>query len=678
MSQYINEAFKQFRLLESEDLDLSPTGLDTLDTYMNQAMSDEDIDIIDLEAEAEEDLKKSYIGKVICDCNVCHSNIFYNKEDIVIDEDGVVNPEDECPYCMSLDGYTIVGEIKPYEEGVIEEEPEDDIDLDVNLEGNEEAEEPLEVESEEDDDEKEDDDLDESLTEAFSEGQRVYIKPNKRFGKIKSHIKNDLYEVETYDGEDKNLPDRVDTYYASDLELNESLPLSGVAKLKGKSTLRRRDEHDGCKCILGRNNTELSGDEDLHESIDDTYNDVMTPEEARKYWDSEKDSDPVLAEFDNFQDWYDESVKNGYIKESITEETDITTVKVDALSNGPEDEEEFKSWLANHYPNLSCEFTDDIYDNLILTGPKQDIKKYLLNDYSYEVEGEDWVVTQYPQLKESITESTEKFEIAPAGQGKWKVLKNSVDGGRVSEDSRIVIDADTKEEAREILLANGFKAEELLESIENVSIDTEDETMTMTTKEDGGVVIETSPKEEFEETFEEEEPTELENGDEMIAPLGPETEDELGITDEPEEDMDFDFGEETPEEDVDIEEFDEETFDGLGESYLRRCYENVNSFKTTNVICNENLLTVEGNIGFKSGNVKRTSFIFEAKESNNGKYVFEGYNNEINIGKKAFRLNCSIDNKKIIPESLKYNYRSKNDLNESVKLHGTVKAPKRG
>ena len=595
MSQYINEAFKQFRLLESEEFDLSPTGLDTLDTFMNQAMTDEDIDIIDLEAEAEEDLKKSYIGKVICDCNVCHSNIFYNKEDIEIDENGVVNPEDECPYCMSLDGYTIVGEIKPYEEGVAEEEHEDDVDLDVDLEDDEEAEEPIELETEEG--EEEDDDLDESLTEGFSKGQDVYIKPNKRFGKIKSHIKNDLYEVETYDGEEKNLPDRVDTYYASDLELKESLPLSGVAKLKGKKTLRRRDEYDGCKCILGRNNTELSGDKDLHESIDDTYNDVMTPEEARKYWDNEKDNDPVLIEYDNFQDWYDESVKNGYIKESITE-------------------------------------------------------------------------------------STEKFEIAPAGQGKWKVLKNSVDGGRVSEDSRIVIDADTKEEAREILLANGFKAEELLESIENVSIDTEDETMTMTTKEDGGVVIETSPKEEFEETFGEEEPTELENGDEMIAPLDPETEDELGITDESEEDdMGFDFGEEnpeSPEEDVDIDEFDEETFDGLGESYLRRCYENVTSFKTTNVICNENLLTVEGNIGFKSGNVKKTSFIFEAKESNNGKYVFEGYNNEINIGKKAFRLNCSIDNKKIIPESLYYNYRSKNDLNESVKLHGTVKAPKRG
>ena len=244
MSQYINEAFKQFRLLESEEFDLSPTGLDTLDTFMNQAMTDEDIDIIDLEAEAEEDLKKSYIGKVICDCNVCHSNIFYNKEDIEIDEDGVVNPEDECPYCMSLDGYTIVGEIKPYEEGVTEEEHEDDVDLDVDLDDDEEAEEPIEIESEEDE-EEDDDDLDESLTEGFSKGQDVYIKPNKRFGKIKSHVKNDLYEVETYDGEDKNLPDRVDTYYASDLELQESLPLSGVAKLKGKKTLRRRDEYDG-------------------------------------------------------------------------------------------------------------------------------------------------------------------------------------------------------------------------------------------------------------------------------------------------------------------------------------------------------------------------------------------------------------------------------------------------
>ena len=40
------------------------------------------------------------------------------------------------------------------------------------------------------------------------------------------------------------------------------------------------------------------------------------------------------------------------------------------------------------------------------------------------------------------------------------------------------------------------KDEELTEGIEDVSVSTSDETMTMTTKEDGGVVIETSPNEE--------------------------------------------------------------------------------------------------------------------------------------------------------------------------------------
>ncbi len=88
MSQYINEAFKQFRLMEdAEEFPITPEGLDNLGSFMDQAMDDEPaVDVIDLEAESEEDLKKSYVGKIICDCNVCHSNIFFNKEDIVIDD----------------------------------------------------------------------------------------------------------------------------------------------------------------------------------------------------------------------------------------------------------------------------------------------------------------------------------------------------------------------------------------------------------------------------------------------------------------------------------------------------------------------------------------------------------------------------------------------------------------
>jgi hypothetical protein len=61
----------------------------------------------------------------------------------VINDEGIVNADDECPYCMSTDGYTIIGEIKewsPEVEDEIEDEPSDE----------ELADEPIEIEDEED------------------------------------------------------------------------------------------------------------------------------------------------------------------------------------------------------------------------------------------------------------------------------------------------------------------------------------------------------------------------------------------------------------------------------------------------------------------------------------------------------------------------------------------------
>lgn len=393
MSQYINEAFKKFRLLEDyEEFSVTPEGLDNLGSFIGQALDDESVDVIDLEAEAQEDLKKSYIGKVICDCNICHSNIFFNKEDIVIDENGVANIDDECPYCMSNDGYTIIGEIQAYDPGL-------DVEIDTEVSDDELADEPIEIEVEDKDD------------------------------------------VENAD--------------------------------------------------------EVSKDE----------------------------------------------------------------------------------------------------------------------------------------------------------------------------------------------------TEELHESIEDVTINTEDETMTMTTKEDGGVMVETTPRDddEFYDDFDMD--TESDDfdvtedavaGDEVIAPLSDETEEEIVNNSEEsepeveEETSEEETSEEEPEgEDVEVDEFDEETFDELGESYLRRCYENVKGYKTTQVRIDENLLKVDGIITFKSSAQKKTNFVFEAKEQKNKRFIFEGYNTQINKGKRAFKLNCSIQNKIVTPIALKYNYSGKNSLNESVKLTGVVKSKRK-
>lgn len=164
----------------------------------------------------------------------------------------------------------------------------------------------------------------------------------------------------------------------------------------------------------------------------------------------------------------------------------------------------------------------------------------------------------------------------------------------------------------------------------------------------------------------------VESDEEMIAPLEPEVEDEIEDNQEEEEAPEEAEGEE--EIDYDIDDFDEETFDDLGESYLRNVYENVNSFRTSKVTEKGNKWIVEGRITFNSGNTKPTKFIFEAFSANKkGKLNFIGENAQISRGKKSFKLSGVLDNKKFISESLNYNYRQKDATGKSVRVYGTVK-----
>ena len=130
---YLQEAFDKFNLLESEELDLDDAGMEELKSILDDKDEDEIelVDIIDPEAETEEELEDSYIGKVILDCCVCHSKIYRDAEEVSInDETGLANEGDECPFCYSVDGYEVIGEVAPYDdtEVKVEVEPKDDED----------------------------------------------------------------------------------------------------------------------------------------------------------------------------------------------------------------------------------------------------------------------------------------------------------------------------------------------------------------------------------------------------------------------------------------------------------------------------------------------------------------------------------------------------------------------
>ena len=193
------------------------------------------------------------------------------------------------------------------------------------------------------------------------------------------------------------------------------------------------------------------------------------------------------------------------------------------------------------------------------------------------------------------------------------------------------------------------KARKMKESIEDITIDTGDQEITVSAKD----------KEE------------IESEDEMIAPISDETKDEIETNSEETEEENGD------EVDVDMDEFSEEEFDDLGESYLKKVYENVDSYKTTSVSEKGNKIKVEGLIKFTSGKTKKTSFVFEAKTiDKSGHAKFLGENLQISRGHKSFKLSGTISNNKFIAESLNYNYRAKSGKS-SQRVYGTVRVNKK-
>lgn len=228
----------------------------------------------------------------------------------------------------------------------------------------------------------------------------------------------------------------------------------------------------------------------------------------------------------------------------------------------------------------------------------------------------------------------------------------------------------------------------ITESFEEVSIKTEDQEMSMTQDpETGKITVETQPVVEediedvedfagveIEDTVNEPVEAEEEEG-EMIVPLDDyddaeaEIEDEISAGEASEEES-----EEDDEMDIDIDEIDEESFDELGESYLKNVYDNVKSYKTSNVTYDGSKLVFEGVIEFNSGNKKSTQFAFTADTTDgNGKARFLGENLQLTRGKKSFAVKGTIQNSKFISESFRYNYTSKDGEGKSVRLYGTVR-----
>lgn len=698
--EYLSEAFRQLELLNEEDFNLSTTAdnSDLKDFLDNDDISVMSLDVIDPEAESEEDLEDSYTGKVILDCCVCHSKLYKDKEEVQIDEEqDLANTDEECPFCYSRDGFKIIGEVAPYgeteEETEIEEEPED-IEHEENKEDMDEG---FKTELIPNNGRKSF--YGKAVVDTLDDGSQVLYSYNTPI--IKKYPNGELKRL--YDGWSATTGAHIKAFCGLDKkgflnleyeQFNESLKTRKNRKLKesmdtyndivdslaeyASEYLEEEPDRDVYECItevinsnfiyydeqytvlryLGKNPLEYFTDTMWEEFYNDIASKVEVPEKDDETNESLKtDKNKRLKE----------SVKNGYRGSK-----DIEYVWKGPWSD-PElvyDGKTFNYWdiedaLWNMFLEENPQWTDDDSDN---PECEDEFNRYV--QYNGALYLDDVIAGGY------FDEPSEKNES----------VNESEDGRKLFTEYKILVDgrtyeiSHTKQRADEIVpilkdmypdseieakpykhYASGIErkrlerqiADQLKEYGVNESVNEDLQEIEIETDTDK-IKIESEPKEESSET------------EDVLAPVSPETEQEIENNS-------------SDEVDVPIDDFDEETFDELGESFLKGTYENVKGYKTESVKEQDgNKLVVEGLITFNSGKVKKTSFIFESKDiTKSGKVRFIGENCQLSRGKKSFTVAGKVQEGKFISESLNYNYRAKDAKSgKSTRMYGTVRTNK--
>lgn len=731
MENYISEAFQKLRLIE-DDFDLSADRdvVDELKSFVADDIEEiPDEPIIDVTAEDEEDLSDNYIGKVILECTCCHSRIYKDEADVVIDEESeLANIDEECPVCGTAMGYTVIGKIEKFDD-------------DVNFEDADEEEEEVELE----DDPAEEEPV-ESLRDRIAK-KRLQESPEKYY-----FNKNDKAEIANKEiltwGEASR---GTDYQYDSDKLLlkvckdvckklgwdlrNWDFYTSGgilqVMPLPDKAPSQKREIRQAFENAC----RELYGDDFVIKSNTVTHYGPYD-QDGRTFEYTNVGVTPVQVSMSLLKQYplslKNESIKR-HIKESLTEDIEkdrgvnmhFGWSKTEPASFGnyglaDENGNVTRSWgvsgadayVAALFVNNVNNIADDLPEVRSIWGATDGDRAifYTNNDVVPTKDLAQKIVDRFAQEGVEL-KVTSIVKSNPRDNGVWaKIIKlpeeaftDGIFPGYEVEYRR------GRKPVSNVQLEPDVD-ESLTEGIENISVDTEDTHLEMSTKEDGGVEIETTPltEDEFELTDDTEAEVEEPEAEEIVPltdkeqadiidneeetlddiaaageeeELPAEDEEELPIPDEFEETEEEEEEEEIPEESLkskgnsvnegvdeeddeeesDIDDFDECAFNDLVESYLRRVYENVNTFKTTAIKDSGDTIVVEGIIKFKNNKAMKSSFVFtEATETKTGKVVLEGYNTTFSKAPKSFRVRGSLKNNNYVSESLSYNYTARN------------------
>ena len=555
MSKYLTEAFKQMNDLDEEVFKADVDGAKKLQAFLDGDTVDEFETIIDPEAETVDDLQDSYIGKIILNCPVCNAKIYKDLDNIIIDDKvDLVNTDEECPFCQSLGGFEVIGQIDKFD---VDEEFKDDANVNS------------------------DEDINESKSKAnLKEGLDI----NKLAKFIESSVKD--LTTEDYGCANSDLAVYVGWSGGWGKELrNDIIQSKENPDYALDCGIRVRNDFDWAdfdflKCPY------FEGD---GEDLDITYS--ISPNE-----DYSALAAQLIKDYEDIKDY--EVASDGKLTESKHttkigkdfKKVDIETDDTKMLKEG---------------------FEDDLVEGAYYRG------------FIISKAGDKFMI-------DGFGESYDTYEDAKAGVDSW-----------IEDD--------------------GIDPRVLNEDFKKVNIETDDSIMTMDSDNSGKVTVTTEPKQKAE--------------GEVISPISDENKDKILDSDadkEIEEEPELEI--EEPSIDVEVDEFSEDDFDELGESYLKKVYENVKSYKTTKGKISGDSMIFEGIITFNSGKKSKTKFMFESSTATKtGKVKFIGRNPQISKNNKAFTITGRIKGGKLVTESFTYNYSAKDaNTKKSKKLYGTI------
>lgn len=585
----LSEAFKQLDCLNEDVFEVSDKGIEELKDFRDSDDSDDTIEVIDPEAENKEEIKDSYVGKIICQCNVCKSLVYFDKDNIQIDEEnGTVNADEECPFCFTNSGYSIVGEVVPYSDYQVEATDEDGNKVDVEVE---------------------------------VDGKKVSTNESMQIKRGKKQVKrfNEGIGASDFDYF-VHVTDELDDFD----ELYNAMDNAGIGN-------------------------DWDGDADsgfAFQSVQEARNAV---EQLKSIgYNAEYHYDPHEDDYDDM----DESYVNESIDLSVTDYEGILKF----VTKGVQVDGKIHRSFGTGDLEIDITPDDDSINKVISAAESIGFNEVdrVINDGP--MQGDSWVVLT-KQSREGrcllgiVFNADHDYAFVDAGYDEdedYEYFNESL-----KKDEKLSL----KKRKNESVRGNRMR-KNCSESLDSIKLDDGHQEIEIKTKEK-----EDLPKDSMM----------VPPSDDTLEDILSDKESEIEEQDNDEEEDDESMPEDGDIVDVDVDEVEDESFNRLGESFLKKVYENVKSFRTTSAATNGNTLVLEGLITFKSGKSKPTTFKFEANKINSkGKIRFLGENKDISSGRKSFALNCKVSKKAIIPESMTYNYVARG-LNESQRVTGTVR-----